>query len=165
MANCKLDIQIIEKGSSSWEEYLQKLYASYRSEIFEKPLFYKGEKIIFNTDLNYNLRHETFEHITTKGSVNRLYNQSRCEKMLWICALLAGKCQGCYGYYDFEDLEYKGRHKRFIIWCKPEQYVIILEKMNGGYMLISAYCVVYKDKVDDLHRKLNLFKKNRKAHH
>lgn len=137
-------------------EYLNTtLYPFYFEQIACAHFTFHDKPIQVFSKLNYNLQHETFEHLTTKGSNDRLYNQKRCERMVWIRDILSGVCKDCETYRVFKDRTWKGKPNcsRYIIWCKEEDYVIILEERQRIVMLITAYCIIYQNKRNDLERK------------
>lgn len=113
--------------------YLNKLYPLYFDEIAVKQFYFHGKPISVFTDLNCDLRHQTFEHLTTKGSDARSYNLKRCERILWIRDILSNICEKCGDYRVLYDSKWKSRAgaKRYIIWCVKEDYAIVLEERQN----------------------------------
>lgn len=139
-------------------EYLASLYPIYLENIAQNTFSFHGKPVRVFTDLNCNLQHCTFEHLTTKGNNGRLYNIKRCERIVWIKDILNGICQRCVKYRVFKDKKWKPNKphtSRYIIWCTEEDYVIILEERERQVMLITAYCVLYENKRRDLERAFN----------
>jgi len=135
--------------------YLKGLYNIYVTEIANANFTFHQKPLHVFTTLNYNLQHLTFEHITTKGSNDRLYNQNRCERIIWIKDILNKICDGCADYRVFRDRSWKQDKKvaRYILWCVKEDYVIVLEERATVVMLITAYCIVYSNKRRELNDK------------
>lgn len=137
--------------NSVTREYLDELYPIYYKEIANGNLKFKGKPVNVFTELNYELKHQTFEHITTKGNTDRTYNLERCKRILWIRDILSNVCKDCQNYEIIKEV--KGKKERYVIWCVQEDYVIVLEKRKDEFFLITAYCVIYDTKRNELKRK------------
>lgn len=150
----KLPPLIKQSESQTLGEYLNTLYPIYEQKIASANLKFRGKPVCLFRELNYNLQQQSFEHLTTKGNNDRLYNLKRCERLTWIHDILQGICDGCSNYRVFRDSKWKPRKStrcvRYIIWCVKEDYVIILEDRQDKVMLITAYCVLYTSKRKDL---------------
>lgn len=151
----------IDEFNQDWNSYLEYLYILYIEEFFNNTVFYKGLPIKTFTNLDYNGKQETFNHITTKGSKDRVYNTMRCERYKWIKAMIEGiTCNDCCDLAIWEEV--KKKKKRTLIWCRKTNFVIVLEKRKHEYYLITAYCVIYPNKERDLRDSYNKYNtKNR----
>ena len=156
-AHCSnLSPLIYQKDDQSFGEYLKDLYRVYFEEIAEEDFKFNGKPVKVFTELNYNLQHQTFEHLTTKGSKDRLYNSKRCKRLMWIKDILKNVCAGCCEYRVFLDTKWtKPNRKRHIIWCVKEKYVIVLEEREKEVYIITAYCLLYKSKEEQLEKEYN----------
>ena len=162
MEHCeKLSELIPMEDGENFNAYLSRLYPIYKNAIADNNFVFRGKPVKVFTTLNFNLQHQTFEHLTTKGNQDRLYNVERCERLKWIHDILSNCCNGCADYRVFQDTNWKPHRKerRFIIWCVKEDYVIILEERERDYMLITAYKILYDNKRNDLE---TLFNKSRR---
>ena len=154
---------IVSRNGENWTQYLASLYDTYKANIPDMNFRFNGKPIKVNTNLNYNLQHVTFDHITTMGSTDRLYNEPRCERIVWVKDILGQMCTGCDYLHIFRDYDWKSADKkRFIVWCTLEDYVIILEERKNIVMIISAYCVLYTGKKESLMKKLTIAQNKRK---
>lgn len=150
----KLSPLIEQKSGQVLSDYLKDLYPIYEMEIANGSFSFHGKPVHVFTELNMNLQHQTFEHLTTKGNTDRLYNTKRCERLVWIRDILADLCNGCTNYHVFRDTKVKtNKNPRYIIWCTKEDYVIVLEERQKDVMLITAYCVLYPNKRRELEDK------------
>lgn len=157
-----LSLLLEQKNDEDFNSYMNKLYYQYEKYIANGSFMFRGKPVSVFTDLNYNLQHQTFEHITTKGSNNRLYNIPRCQRILWIRDILNGICSGCVEYRVFCDTGWKSKRqfKRYIVWCLKEDYVIVLEERTKEVKIITAYCILYKNKRVELE---NAYQKSKNA--
>ena len=141
------------KEKQNLGEYLKELYPIYEKEIAGESFVFHNKPVKVFTDLNFNLQHQTFEHLTTKGDKNRLYNTKRCERLHWIKDIMQNVCAGCSEYRVFLDTKWvKPNRKRYIIWCVKEKYVIVLEEREKEVYIITAYCLLYKSKEEQLEK-------------
>lgn len=85
----------ISHFNNNWEKYLKYLYNIYLDTFFNNSVIYKNVKIKTFTELNYQGMQQSFEHITTKGSRDRLYNEERCARIMWIKPIIEGLCDNC----------------------------------------------------------------------
>ena len=45
--------------------------------------------------------------------------------------------------------------KDICIWCKKINYLIIITKRKNGYLLQTAYPIIYKHKIKEIEKKAN----------
>lgn len=146
----------IEKFNNNWDQYLDYIYDLYIEDFFNNTLFYKGLPVKTFTNLEYNGKQETFNHITTKGSRDRLYNSLRCERYKWIKTMLEGEtCENCESMAIWPVK--KGKKHRTLIWCRKTNFLIVLEKRKNAFYLITAYCVIYPNTERDLRQSYNRY--------
>ncbi|NLZ54917.1 MAG: hypothetical protein GX892_17585 [Thermoanaerobacteraceae bacterium] len=137
-----------------WASYLDYLYNLYMDDFIYNNVYFRGVPVKTFTNLEYNGKQQTFNHITTEGSRDRLYNYLRCERYKWIKAMIEEKaCENC------EDLaiwpEVRRKKHNILIWCRKTNFVVVLEKRKTDYYLITAYCVTYPNKERDLRMSYN----------
>lgn len=155
---------LLEDCDNDWNKYLDLLYREYLKDFSDENLIHKGNRVKTLTELDYTMRQQTFNHITTKGSFDRLYNKQRCERLKWIRPIIEGNCDECATFYYFPDLNWKkGKSRRYMLWCVDYDFVVILEQRNDVFFLITAYCIVYENKRKDLKNKYNQYLKTKSA--
>lgn len=147
----------MDEFEQNWNSYLDHLYELYLGDFFYNTVKYKNLPIKTFTNLEYNGKQSTFNHITTKGSKDRLYNSLRCERYSWIKAIIEGEsCIDCEDLAIWE--ENVKKKKRVLIWCRKTNFIIVLENRKDAYYLITAYCVIYPNKERDLRKSYNNYK-------
>lgn len=146
----KLDLNDVSKDS------IDKAYNVYLKEIGNNDrLTFKGLPVKVTKTLDYNLRQQTFEHIISRDMKARLYDPNRLNKIPWIKHIIS-YCnnENCSNYSFIND-----RGKEYCLWCKKENYLIILElrkdkKTNKPfYYLKTAYPIIYCDKLKQMQKK------------
>ncbi len=117
----KLSPLIQQNANQALGDYLKDLYPIYEKKIASGSLLFHGKPVHVFTELNYSLQHQTFEHLTTKGNGDRLYNTKRCERLVWINDILSNSCDDCSQYRVFRDVKWRpNKAPRYIIWCIQE---------------------------------------------
>lgn len=154
MEKCNLPekLEIVDVSSKS----IDQAYKIYMSEIGNNDnLEFKGLPIKVTKTLDYNLRQQTFEHIVSRDMKARLYDANRANKIPWIKYILTNCMKtNCDKYTVIND-----RKNEFCIWCKKENFLIVLElrvdkKTNKPfYYLKTAYPIIYKDKLYQMQKK------------
>lgn len=146
----KLDLNDVSKDS------IDKAYNVYLKEIGNNDtLTFKGLPVKVTKTLDYNLRQQTFEHIISRDMKARLYDPNRLNKIPWIKHIISYCNNENCGNYSFIN----DRGKEYCLWCKKENYLIILElrtdkKTNKPfYYLKTAYPIIYGDKLKQMQKK------------
>ena len=153
MINCdrpnKLDINDVS------HESVDKAYKIYKREISDNPeITFNHLPVKVTKQLDYNLKEQTFEHIVSRDMKARLYDLNRLDKIPWISYIIKccnTNCPNCVVIND--------RKNDYIIWCKNENYIIVLERRTDKitckeyFYLKTAYPVIYKDKLMQLQKK------------
>ena len=154
MKECNLPEKIYIKDVNN--NSIEKAQQIYLKELGNNDeLFFKGLPVKVTRTLDYNLRQQTFEHIISRDMKARLYDLNRMDKIPWIKHMLCC-CEksNCKNYSFIND-----RGKEYCIWCKKENYLIILElridpkTKRPFYYLKTAYPIIYKDKLKQMYKK------------
>lgn len=157
------ELVVMGNYNNDWNKYLDALYIIYLEDFCNSPFLHKGLPLKTFTQLEYNMKQESFNHVTTKGDNNRLYNEERCKKLRWIKPILAGDCAECPTFRCFPDLDWNKKWKRFIVWCVGFDFIVIVEQRKDCFFLITAYCLIYKDKKEQLEKKYQKYLKTKSA--
>lgn len=147
----------LEDFNNDFNEHLEYIYKLYLSDFQENDTYYKGKKVKTFTELGYNLKQKTFNHITTENNQqDRLYNLLRMERYHWIKKIIEGdSCQRCDELAVFKDR--KGNKENILIWCRQTDFLVVLEKRKNDYYLITAYVIQYSNKRKELESKYTKF--------
>jgi len=143
--------------NNDYNLFLSAAYTVYKKVFIDNNITFKGAPIQTNRAINCDLRYIGFEHVTTKDTGGyhkdyRTYNEKRIERVPWLKHLITGaECSGvCDGYRVFSEI--KHNKVQFLIWCVDEDYLIVLEDRNTYYFLITAYCILYDQKREQLEK-------------
>lgn len=112
----------------------------------------RGKNLFFKTELDVHTMKELgYEHIISmKNNMGlRIYEKNRIiympilEKILFSCI---NKCSSIKFFYDNKDI---------CIWCPTQDYLIVLANRKNGYLLKTAYPIIYKHKREAIEKKAN----------
>lgn len=152
MSNCnseqnKLDI------SKDINTLIDESYNYYKELSTKENIYFNNKIILFKRELDVHTMKELgFEHIISmKDNIGlRIYEKNRMiylpiiEPILRDC--LSNKCEDLVTYKDKKDI---------CIWCKRLNYLIVLAEREKGYLLQTAYPIIYKNKLREVERKAN----------
>ena len=121
-----------------WESYEEGLYQIYLNDIVNAELSFKGLPIRCQYRPESKNKHFGFWHVISEGTQeeDRTPDFRRCERIRWIAYLItqAGTHQAISWWENK-----RGGNTHVVIWHESENFVVILAKRNGYYLLKSAY--------------------------
>ena len=99
----------------------------------------------------HNNRELGFEHIVSmKQKGLRIYEPNRTLYVPLIKIILSecskNKCNSISIYRDYKDV---------CVWCREHKYLIVLTPRKDGYLLNTAYPVIYSNKIREIEKKAN----------
>lgn len=150
--NCKFESLKLDLNKDT-KTLLDESYKSYINSLSKKELYFKGEKLLLKTEKDLHTMKELgFEHIISKKNSMglRIYEKNRMiyvpiiEKIFNNCC--ENQCNYIKIYRDYKDI---------CIWCQNLDYLIVLTKRNEGYLLQTAYPIIYDHKRKEVQKKAN----------
>ena len=115
-------------------------------------LTFRNKKVFFKTEMDlHNNKELGYEHIVSMKNMGmRLYEKNRMiylpiiEKIFKNCC--NNQCNNIKIYKDKKDI---------CIWCKKLDYLIVITERKNGYLLQTAYPIVYDHKRKEVEKKAN----------
>lgn len=152
MNNCKYENELLDINDDI-NILINNAYDYYKNFSLKNDIYFNNKKVFFKTELDVHTMKELgFEHIISmKNNIGlRTYEKNR---MIYIPLIkiifhncLSDKCNSITIYKDKGDI---------CIWCKKLNYLIVLSERKKGYLLQTAYPIIYKNKLHDVERKAN----------
>ena len=154
LANYQGDFTIYEKY----------LYNVFLESLFSQPIYYNGLPIYLKKYPVFKDKESSFYHLTCKDfnhtnvEAQREPDLIRCERLHWIKPAIEtnhiSEChQTCFYIYNKEV-----RNKTRLHFFNPQdRYMIVLEKRETYYLLITAYYIEYDNM---LNKKLREYEDN-----
>jgi hypothetical protein len=142
-------IRLSDYGND-WDRYVDVLYDIYQKQIVNAELSFGGLAVNQRCMPFTKGKDATFWHLISEGKLEeeRTPDIRRCERLSWIGWLIhqVGTNTDVLWYEQI-------RNNRIyvVLWCRPHQYVVILEKRVSYYLLVTAYSI-------DRHREKTLEK-------
>lgn len=113
---------------------------------------FRGKKVWYKTEMDlHNNRELGFEHLVSmKKSGLRIYEKNRTLYVPLIKEILSrcsnNHCGNISIYRDGKDI---------CVWCRDNRYLIVLNERKNGYLLNTAYPVIYSNKLYEVEKKAN----------
>lgn len=147
---CSHDNLIIN-GQQELNKLLEESYKAF-CDCKDSNLYFLGKKVLYKTEIDlHNNKELGFEHIVSmKIKGLRVYEPNRTLYVPLIKVILSecsnNKCNQISIYKD---------HKDICVWCKKHKYLIVLTPRKDGYLLNTAYPVIYSNKIKEIEKKAN----------
>ena len=171
MPECKIDNSqyLVECDDlSKYKEYEDKLFDIYRKIYEEGQLKYHDIEVRmkhYPPDYGvktgfYHMICENYNH--TGNEDDRKPNFHRCKRIKWAKQFIEWCSQNCDKIWIWENERHN--KKNILIYCPEKEYLAVLAKRNGYYLLTTAYVVEYANARKDLEKEYNAYKTNDASH-
>ena len=160
MMECWIPEEEEYDGSSPWEEYENMLYRIFRNDfVYSNPVFC-GLPVKTRANPRFDSKEESFWHLTCRDyghtdgrPESRDPDLERCKRIRWPRAFIENylecdkhdvpdsECQGVL-LWESTHKPRKGKPRdRVKMFLDEEKYLLILERRNSYYQLVTAYYV------------------------
>lgn len=150
MRDCWLPNLIFCPDNAQWREYEERIYRYYKNDLIDDHPIFKNKPVIIRwPNLIENGKEKEFWHIVYKEDANtnnRLPDLNRCERILWLRALIENwescmnklyeGCADCEGLIIWEE-----KDNRLRMLLKDERFLLVLEERTNCWLLITAFYV------------------------
>lgn len=143
-------------------DYLDMIYLIFKKNYLDKPLYYSGLKVQMRYHPKECEREQVFYHLTHRDyhrSDVREPDLDRTERILWIRYILTNwdcsinSCNDCVGYKIWDE-RIRSKTRRYF-FLEIERYVVIMEKRDKYWLLITAYYIDQDYTFKDFMRRYN----------
>ena len=145
--NLKLNI------NKDMHDLIDESYRVFSNTLLKNEIIFKGKKILLKTEKDLHTMKELgYEHIVSmKNDLGlRIYEKNR---MVYIPLIekIFNKCcdKQCSNIKIYKD------KKDICIWCKKLNYLIVITERENGYLLQTAYPIIYNHKRQEVEKKAN----------
>lgn len=150
-ATCWLPaLEFFDDYGNDWATYEAALYTIFKEDFLDSHPFYKKIRVsVKHYPIEYG-KEEAFFHTTCKnytGGGERVPDFRRCERIRWIRAFIENyncdptQCEDCEGVKVWNE-PYKSKTRVHLL-LEEERYMVVLEKREGYYLLITAFYLDY----------------------
>lgn len=123
--------------NGDWTTYETELYAIFLAEIAQGGLIFRGERVSCRRLPETEGKWASFWHLIQEGKVedDRLPDLRRCERLRWVKYVI----ENWNGDPDIQWWENTRRSEINVLLWYREEYLVILSKRDGYWLLKSAY--------------------------
>lgn len=143
--NLELDI------NKNINDLIDESYQIFNETLLNSEIYFKGKKVLFKTEKDLHTMKELgYEHIISmENSLGlRIYEKNRIIYVPLIEKILKDCCnKNCDNIKIYKD------RKDICIWCKRLDYLIVLAERKNGYLLQTAYPIIYTNKRKSVEKK------------
>lgn len=121
----------------NWPTYEAQLYAIFLAEIAQGALIFRGNRVSCRRLPETEGKWAAFWHLVQQGKVeeDRLPDLRRCERLRWVkYAIESWNTDGDIQWWE----NARGSETNVLLWYR-EEYLVILSKRDGYWLLKSAY--------------------------
>lgn len=163
MENCKwLPPLVIYSSSEEWAKYEEAIYSIFQEDFIQSFPILNGLRVNIRHHPKEYGKEEGFFHVTCQDYFNindRSPDFRRCERIAWIRKFIENidcnmTCDICDGLKVWNK-PWKSTYRTHILFEK-EKYMVVLEKRDKYYLLITAF---YFDRNHTLSKKLKEYDK------
>lgn len=126
--------------AGDWSSYQNALYQEFRNDI-ATGLSFLGLPVECKYWQPINNMHRTFWHLIThspsddRNDEDREVDMRRCEQLCWIAHIIKNYTDSAIKCWENK----RGSDTHVILWLERENYMIILAKRKGYWLLKTAY--------------------------
>ena len=149
------DLLSFNDYGGDWPAYETELNRVFMAEIARGRLTFREEKVSCRRHDEVAGRWASYWHLVQEGKIekDRLPDLRRCERLRWVPWVIQN------GVQHPEIHEWQNTRKTEVnplLWYR-EEYLVILGRRNGYWLLRSAYCTEQSGRIRQLRRERNTF--------
>jgi hypothetical protein len=136
--------------NGDWKAYEDELHEIFLSELAKGGLVFEGLRVGCRRHEELRGRWASFWHLIQEGRVEdeRTPDLRRCERIRWIRWVI----ENCGTHQHIEQWETKrGSEVNRLLWYN-EEYLVVLAKRNGYWLLKTAYCTTRDGRIRKLRK-------------
>lgn len=138
-----------------WAAYEAELNRVFMDEIARAGLVFRGEAVNCRRHAEVAGRWASYWHLVQEGPVedDRTPDLRRCERMRWVPWVI----QNAVAHPEIDEWQNtRGTEVNTLLWYS-EEYLVILGRRNGYWLLRSAYCTEKSGRVAQLRKERDAF--------
>lgn len=127
-----------------WEAFLEAIYQVFLRNVAHGDLKFQGKPVKCRFNPPYEGKHYSFWHLISegKGETERTPDLERCRRILWIAWVIQNSNDPkVIRWWENQRSTVRGLKTHVPLWFVEQNYVVILEKREDYYLLITTYCL------------------------
>ena len=148
----ELDLPDLIAFLGDWTQYVESLYKTYMREIVNGKITFSGLPIKTRYHPPSRGKGSGFWHVIQEGPSEdeRIPDLRRCERISWISWMIKNATKDDRISW-WEDV--RGSSRDALIWLEQEDYLVVLSKRKGYYLLKTVYIADKPHKRKELRKK------------
>lgn len=126
--------------SGEWDAYETELFRIFSEQLLGKSLAFRGVRVSLKKLPEYKKKHFAFWHLISEGEKEeeRTPDIRRCERLPWVAWIITN-CDNHAYISSWENRRGTQKHVVVLYEEGKENYVVILAKRSGYFLLKTAY--------------------------
>lgn len=127
-----------------WKAFLEGIYQVFLRDVAHGNLQFQGKPVKCRYHEPYAGKHFSFWHLMSEGKeeVDRTPDLERCARIPWIAPVIRNADDAAHvRWWENERPSSRGLKTHVPLWLFQHDYVVILEKREDFYLLITTYCL------------------------
>ena len=144
-----------------WQAYEESLFDIFLNEIARAGLGFRGMPVSCRRQPETHGKWSSFWHLVQEGRIedDRLPDLRRCERLRWVPHVI----RNADAATDIDWWENQRRREQSTLFWYREEYLVVLARRSGYWLLKTAYCTDRRHRCDSLRRERELFWRSRKS--
>jgi hypothetical protein len=141
---------------SNWIEVIEAAYKVFRKDFFEDTVCHFRSCPICMNEMKERGKEKSFWHLVQKTEIGKPYSRrgipdlQRAVRLPWVRPIIVNSDEPEITQWDF----YEGSGVvRTYLWLKDWDFVVIIEKLEDKYMLITAFHIDFSREKNQLQQK------------
>lgn len=153
----------LEDFGGDWQAYISAVYEAFKRDFVYSQTQFQGVPVRLRHGPFYDKKESTFWHVVSSeaaGTVERIPDLRRCERVKWIKPAIEKVNSPEVKHF----IETRGQRIDHLLWldCEDEDckgYLVVLQQRKKACVLVTAYCVQYRHKQQQLQQSYERFLK------
>lgn len=155
------DLVFLKDYNNDWTAYLDALYVFYKSDFLDSNPKYKNQKVGVKRLPIENGKVSNFWHLIQEGQKekDRIPDLRRCERIRWPRPIIENSENETILVWPNVRHTKFGIEKNVCLWLKEKEYLVILRKRKGYFLLWTGYLVTNEHRKEKLRKEYEAYKK------
>ncbi len=126
-----------------WNKFIEEVYECFKRDFLDdfnqRKLIFEGVPLNLRRHPLVKNKEASFWHLVSTGDIedDRLIDFDRCERIAWARAIINNANDAKVKRWE----NIRGSNTNVCLWLESENYMVVLGKRNGYFLLLTAYCV------------------------
>jgi hypothetical protein len=126
-----------------WSKFIEAVYGKFRLDFLDdfnrRNLQFEGVALSLRRHPLVRGKEASFWHLVSTGDIEeeRLPDFDRCERIAWAKAILDNANDSAIKRWE----NTRSNNTNICLWLEEENYMVVLGKRTGYFLLLTAYCV------------------------